>query len=315
MPGGAGFRDWLLRLLQRRTGSEKTPLEVRLDELKSAIETNHTRVVELQERISGLQENLDELGTQLKRNNKEQFRARALLEQEYKRLQDAIAGVEAGLTESTGQITQNVKHYQDGAVRAQAQMECCIDLIGLMDGLSQCLYGLRQVAAVGNSPASGWYEGLAKLHQKGELVLAKYGIKPIPAVGRIFNPELHRAVEVRKQRWGRDGEILEEYRRGYRIQNRVLRFSEVAVARVEEKPNLDKYRRKREVKYLDGQDHRNRSGHNQFSCISGCRQTAANPWRRRRTNRSFGGGNQQRWAASRRTGGPESIPPRSREHR
>ena len=61
-------------------------------------------------------------------------------------------------------------------------------------------------------------------------VLAANGVEEIQAVGQTFDPSLHEAVaSVVDENLG-EKEIKEEYRKGYKIGNKVIRHSMVVVA-------------------------------------------------------------------------------------
>jgi molecular chaperone GrpE len=61
-------------------------------------------------------------------------------------------------------------------------------------------------------------------------VLASKGIEEIKTVGETFDPELHEAVSsIQDEKLGAQ-EIAKEYRKGYKIGNRVIRHSMVVVA-------------------------------------------------------------------------------------
>lgn len=61
-------------------------------------------------------------------------------------------------------------------------------------------------------------------------VLAAKGVEEIKAVGETFDPELHEAVSSIQDDSLGEKEIAEEYRKGYKIGNRVVRHSMVVVA-------------------------------------------------------------------------------------
>ncbi len=61
-------------------------------------------------------------------------------------------------------------------------------------------------------------------------VLASKGIEEIKAVGETFDPELHEAVSSIQDESLGEKEIAQEYRKGYKIGNRVIRHSMVVVA-------------------------------------------------------------------------------------
>lgn len=75
-------------------------------------------------------------------------------------------------------------------------------------------------------------------YKKGiELVLKQFqdtlsskGVEEIKAVGETFDPQLHEAVSSIQNSELGDKEIAEEYRKGYKIGNKVIRHSMVVVA-------------------------------------------------------------------------------------
>ena len=60
-------------------------------------------------------------------------------------------------------------------------------------------------------------------------VLAARGIVEIEAVGKTFDPELHEAVSSVQDETRGEKEIVQEYRKGYMIGNKVIRHSMVIV--------------------------------------------------------------------------------------
>ncbi len=61
-------------------------------------------------------------------------------------------------------------------------------------------------------------------------VLKAKGVEEIKALGETFDPELHEAVSsIQDENLG-EKEIAQEYRKGYKIGNRVIRHSMVVVA-------------------------------------------------------------------------------------
>jgi len=62
-------------------------------------------------------------------------------------------------------------------------------------------------------------------------VLAKHGVAPIETQGKNFDPSLHEAVATEETDAKPDGSILEEVRRGWLLDGRVLRPAGVRIAR------------------------------------------------------------------------------------
>ena len=61
-------------------------------------------------------------------------------------------------------------------------------------------------------------------------VLKSKGIEEIKAVGETFDPSMHEAVSSVQDDEKGEKEIVQEYRKGYKIGNRVIRHSMVVVA-------------------------------------------------------------------------------------
>lgn len=64
-----------------------------------------------------------------------------------------------------------------------------------------------------------------------ENALASAGVEPIVSVGEPFDPEVHEAVDTAAADPEMDGIVIEEYSRGFRIGERLLRPARVKVGR------------------------------------------------------------------------------------
>jgi len=102
------------------------------------------------------------------------------------------------------------------------------DLIQLMDGLDHCMSFLDEGRT---ADSDRFRNGLDLLRQKGLSALEKNDIHPIDAVGSRFDPSLHMAVDTVCQEGVKDYIIVHEEKRGYRLQDQVLRPAEVIVNR------------------------------------------------------------------------------------
>lgn len=73
-------------------------------------------------------------------------------------------------------------------------------------------------------------QGVELVLKQFQDVLKAKGVEPIEALGKTFDPELHEAVSsVVDENLG-EKEIKEDYRKGYKIGNKVIRHSMVVVA-------------------------------------------------------------------------------------
>ena len=73
-------------------------------------------------------------------------------------------------------------------------------------------------------------EGIELVLKQLKDVLASKGIEEIQAIGETFDPSLHEAVSSIQDNSKGQQEIVEEYRKGYKIGSKVIRHSMVVVA-------------------------------------------------------------------------------------
>ena len=59
--------------------------------------------------------------------------------------------------------------------------------------------------------------------------LSKIGVTVIEAEGKMFDPELHNAVMSADEGEGESGTVIEEFQKGYKLKERVIRHSMVKV--------------------------------------------------------------------------------------
>ncbi len=76
----------------------------------------------------------------------------------------------------------------------------------------------------------GFYEGVVMLKKQMDDVLSALGVEEIKSVGETFNPELHNAVMHIDDEEAGENVIVEEFQKGYKIGDRVVRHSMVKVA-------------------------------------------------------------------------------------
>ncbi|OQB15568.1 MAG: heat shock protein GrpE [Firmicutes bacterium ADurb.Bin193] len=73
-------------------------------------------------------------------------------------------------------------------------------------------------------------EGIALIKKQLDDVLSAIGVEEIPAIGEQFSPELHNAVMHIDDESRGSNIIVEEFAKGYKYKNKVIRHSMVKVA-------------------------------------------------------------------------------------
>ena len=75
-----------------------------------------------------------------------------------------------------------------------------------------------------------YYRGVELVKKQTEEIFEKIGVEPIAAVGEEFNPELHNAVMHIEDEAVTENTIVEEFQKGYRYLDKVIRYAMVKVA-------------------------------------------------------------------------------------
>ncbi len=75
-----------------------------------------------------------------------------------------------------------------------------------------------------------WVEGVRMIDRKLRTLLEQEGVTAIPSVGQPFDPALHEAVAYENEGDGEDV-VAEEFARGYRHKDKVLRHAMVKVGK------------------------------------------------------------------------------------
>ena len=89
----------------------------------------------------------------------------------------------------------------------------------------------RALAVEGTGESDAYRKGVELIYTKLHELLRRHDVHPIEAVGRDFDPNLHQAVLHEPSDAHRDGEVMEELRRGYMKGDRLLRPAMVKVAK------------------------------------------------------------------------------------
>lgn len=102
-------------------------------------------------------------------------------------------------------------------------------LSDVVEGILPILDNLENAMKV-ETQDEEYKKGIELVIKQFQEFLTSKGVEEIKAVGETFDPELHEAVSsIQDENLG-EKEIAQEYRKGYKIGNRVIRHSMVVVA-------------------------------------------------------------------------------------
>ena len=100
------------------------------------------------------------------------------------------------------------------------------DLLEVLDDFDRSLNH-----AEGKDNAKSLVEGLELIYKKMYAKLEKEGLKPIDAIGEEFDPDKHDALMQMESKEHKSGTIIDEHLKGYELNNKVIRHSQVIVAK------------------------------------------------------------------------------------
>jgi molecular chaperone GrpE len=152
--------------------------------------------------------------------------SRSVLQDELEKLQKQRDDYLDQLQRSRAEFANYQKRAksQADADRIYAVSNLARDLLDALDNLERATDALRA------SGASGITEGLDMVHRQLLATLAKHGVEPIHALGEPFDPNQHEAMAQQPSAEHPAGTVVAELGRGYKIHDRVLRPSKVAVS-------------------------------------------------------------------------------------
>ena len=81
------------------------------------------------------------------------------------------------------------------------------------------------------SEPADFRSGIELIYKQLQDALTKLGVQPIVSKGTPFDPHVHEAIEMVETPDAADHEVLEEWQRGYKYKDRLLRPAMVKVAR------------------------------------------------------------------------------------
>jgi molecular chaperone GrpE len=208
--------------------------------------------------VDEVQTRLEELWGEVRKLAREQFQAVSLLEGQNAAIEELAEVVREQGEASERQTTTWGQALDE--LQQRARLDLVKDLLPLSDALDASLRAAFELPAEPRrvapqvpswrtrlndrlNPApptaaerprvapEGWLHGVHLAQQRLLGLLEREDVRPIPAVGRPFDPHLHLAVGTEPGDGQPDGTIVREELRGYVVRNRVLRHAEVVVAR------------------------------------------------------------------------------------
>jgi molecular chaperone GrpE len=104
--------------------------------------------------------------------------------------------------------------------------EILLEMLPVMDSFERALVTLQG----SRRDADAMYTGLELIHRLLKDALTKIGLQPLETLGAAFDPNVHEAITVEPTDEHEENTIIEEFERGYKLGDRLLRPAKVKVA-------------------------------------------------------------------------------------
>jgi molecular chaperone GrpE len=115
-----------------------------------------------------------------------------------------------------------------------AATDVLLDLLPIIDNFERALQASAAApGAAADKPdeSEAFYRGIELIHKQMLDLLRKRGVTRIDALGADFDPNVHQAVIHEPSAEHREGEVMQELQRGYKLGDRLLRPAMVKVAK------------------------------------------------------------------------------------
>jgi molecular chaperone GrpE len=133
-------------------------------------------------------------------------------------LLDRLARAQAEFENARRRAAKEQQDFRDFAT-----VDAIKSLLPVLDSFERALQA--------KSEPADFRSGVELIYKQLQDVLTKLGVRPIQAKGEQFDPHVHEAIEMVETPDAADHEVIEEWQRGYKFKDRLLRPAMVKVAK------------------------------------------------------------------------------------
>jgi molecular chaperone GrpE len=154
------------------------------------------------------------------------------------RLQDELAAAKSDAEQWRDRFLRKAAELENfrkrtekekGETAVLAKSLVLAEILPVVDGIERALAGLAE-ARESNESLARYGEGIQLLHKQLLDTLRRLGVVPMDAVGQRFDPHFHEALVRLETADQEENLVVQELRRGYLFNDRLLRPAQVAVS-------------------------------------------------------------------------------------
>lgn len=188
---------------------------------KSPAERSH------EEALAREQDTIEQLQARLKEMEKAKLESDKKAKEYFEKLQRLQADMEN---------LQKITKRQAESITREASRDLTARLLPILDALRQAGKYVREGESL---PPDEIAVGLDMLHKQLMDVLSIEGLEEIPTVDKLLDPEKHEVVNYVERDDVQENTVVEEVRKGYLLNGRVLRPAMVIVTRPKVAPKTE----------------------------------------------------------------------------
>lgn len=145
--------------------------------------------------------------------------------------QETVISKEQEYLNSWKRAAADLENYRKDEIKRIAEAlqygseRMILEVIDLLDGLEM---------AINHAPENTdqkWMNGVRQVAKRFHEFLAKHGVEKIDAKGQPFDPLMHEAVQIDHEGQEQGEKVLEEFRPGYRMGEKVIRPARVKISK------------------------------------------------------------------------------------
>lgn len=145
---------------------------------------------------------------------------------------DALTAEKASLYDKLLRRQAEFENYRKRVERERSELyqhgrdDVLLQFLPVVDNFERALSSLE----TSEGDAEALRHGVELIHKQFKDALSKFGLEAVEAVGQTFDPHLHEAVTTEATDKHKENTVIQEFQRGYRIGDRLLRPAKVKVA-------------------------------------------------------------------------------------
>lgn len=145
---------------------------------------------------------------------------------------DVLLAERASLYDKLLRRQAEFDNYRKRVERERAELyqhgrdDVLLQFLPVVDNFERALSSLEE----SEGDADALLRGVELIHKQFKDALSKLGLEAVEAVGKTFDPHVHEAVTTEATDKHKENTVIEEFLRGYKIGDRLLRPAKVKVA-------------------------------------------------------------------------------------